>query len=272
METNKILSADLLDIIFDDRNKEYGAYDLRKTYERRIKKSLFVTGGIILLTFSGVALAGNISSNATQEREKMVVQTISPIEDEPVPPPEEKPKPIEQEQVRTEKLINIKVVPNDQADPDPPPTQDDLKTSVISNVSTPGIDGTDIATPGDIDGKSDIIEPPKPKEPEIWSGPVEIEAKFQGSWEKFLTRNLRAEVPIENGAAPGRYQVLVQFVVSLDGTISEIKPLTAHGHGMEEEAMRVIRKADKWSPAVQNGRNVKAYRRQPITFVVSDEN
>jgi protein TonB len=59
--------------------------------------------------------------------------------------------------------------------------------------------------------------------------------------------------------------------VDKEGNISDVRPLSSHGFGMEEEAMRVIKKGPKWSPAVQNGRQVKAYRKQPITFVVSGE-
>ena len=57
MQTNKILSADLLDIIFDGRNKDYGAYELRKTYQKRITKALLVTTAISLLIFAGSVLA-----------------------------------------------------------------------------------------------------------------------------------------------------------------------------------------------------------------------
>jgi protein TonB len=64
--------------------------------------------------------------------------------------------------------------------------------------------------------------------------------------------------------------VVVQFVVDKEGKISDVKAMTSHGFGMEEEAVKVIRKGPNWVPAVQNGRNVKAYRRQPITFVVSE--
>jgi protein TonB len=65
--------------------------------------------------------------------------------------------------------------------------------------------------------------------------------------------------------------VIIQFIVDLDGSLSEVKALTLHGFGMEEEAIRVIKAGPKWEPAIQNGRKVKAYRKQPITFLVSDE-
>ena len=59
MEVNKILSADVLDMIFDDRNKSYGAYDLRKTYNQRITKALMITASVAILAFGGSLLAGS---------------------------------------------------------------------------------------------------------------------------------------------------------------------------------------------------------------------
>ena len=64
--------------------------------------------------------------------------------------------------------------------------------------------------------------------------------------------------------------MIVKFIVSKDGSISDVQAESKHGYGMEEEAVKVIRKGPKWTPALQNGRNVNAYRRQPITFVVSE--
>lgn len=65
--------------------------------------------------------------------------------------------------------------------------------------------------------------------------------------------------------------VVVQFIVDQKGTLSDIKALTAHGYGMEQEVIRVLKKSPKWLPAQVNGRKVKAYRKQPITFAVSDK-
>ena len=76
---------------------------------------------------------------------------------------------------------------------------------------------------------------------------------------------------MNNDAPAGSYTVIIQFVVDMDGSISDIKALTNHGYGLEQEAIRVIKKATKWEPAFQNGRHVKAYRKQPITFRVEAE-
>ena len=102
---------------------------------------------------------------------------------------------------------------------------------------------------------------------------VEVEAGFAGGedgWRNFLRNNLNASTPVKFGAAAGKYVVIVKFVVSKDGSLNNIACENDPGFGMGQEAVRVIKASPKWTPAIQNGRNVNAYRRQPITFVVSE--
>ena len=104
---------------------------------------------------------------------------------------------------------------------------------------------------------------------------VDIEASFPGGdteWRKYLERNLRGDVALENGAPVGSYTVVIQFVVDKEGNLSDIKPLTSLGYGMEAEVVRILKKTPNWSPAMQNGRPVKAYRKQPVTFVIEADN
>lgn len=103
---------------------------------------------------------------------------------------------------------------------------------------------------------------------------VETEASFPGgttAWREYLVRKLNADIPMQQYAPPGNYTVYVEFIVDRDGSISQIRPLSQHGYGMEEELIRVIRNGPAWVPAQQNGRKVKAFRRQPVTFVVIGE-
>ncbi len=103
---------------------------------------------------------------------------------------------------------------------------------------------------------------------------VDVEASFKGgqeAWVSFVQKNLNADVPVRNGAPAGQYTVVVQFIVDAEGQISDIKALTRQSYGMEEEVRRVIRLSTIWEPAQQNGRSVKAYRKQPITFVVEEK-
>ena len=101
---------------------------------------------------------------------------------------------------------------------------------------------------------------------------IDVPAEFPGgfsAWSRFLQSNLDVNVPIRNKAKNGTYRVIIQFVVLRDGSISDIKAITDHGHGMEEEVMRVLQKGPKWNPGMQNGKKVKVLHRQPVTFKVS---
>jgi antitoxin component YwqK of YwqJK toxin-antitoxin module len=101
---------------------------------------------------------------------------------------------------------------------------------------------------------------------------IEQEANFKNDekeWIRYLQRTLDPEVPTKKRAPVGEYTVMLQFIVNTDGTISKIKPLTQFGYGMEEEVISILKKSPKWNPAFQFGKKVKAYRKQPITFVVT---
>ncbi len=101
---------------------------------------------------------------------------------------------------------------------------------------------------------------------------VEKEAYFTGgekAWIKFLTKNIDPDVPVRKNAPPGNYMVIIQFIVNKDGTL-DVEPLTNFGYGMEEEVVRAINMSPLWVPAEQDGKKVRAYRKQPITFSVPE--
>jgi protein TonB len=266
MNANQILSADMLDLIFDDRNKAYGAYELRKSYDSRIKKALGITSLVLLLGIGGHLMAGTVKT-----KERVIVKT-TPIElieipeDKPEPPPPtviEPPPP-----VRTEHLAAPVITPDEEV-VEPPPTQKDLQDARIDVIKTDGTDDVGIVAPTAIDDNKGVIEEHRPEPTEPYTV-VQVEANFKGNWRKFLERNLNPNVPVDNGAPTGSYKVIVQFVVDIDGSVSNIRTLSNVGYGMEQEAIRVLKKADKWDPAIQNGHQVKAYRSQSIVFNVSD--
>jgi periplasmic protein TonB len=103
---------------------------------------------------------------------------------------------------------------------------------------------------------------------------VELEASYPGgesAWRIFLEKNLNGNIASDNKAPAGTYTVVVQFVIDKEGNVSEIKALTSHGYGMEAEVIRMLKKSPKWIPAQTNGRQVKVYRKQPVTFLVYEE-
>ena len=88
MDANKILSADILDIIFEGKNKSYGAYQLRKNYNKTLTKALIITGSVLLLIFLGTLAANVINKNKNKEVIDVVDTQMAEIKkDEPPPPP-----------------------------------------------------------------------------------------------------------------------------------------------------------------------------------------
>jgi len=102
---------------------------------------------------------------------------------------------------------------------------------------------------------------------------VEVNPQFTGgkeAWIKFLQANLKVSIPVDNGAKAGIYKVVLKFIVNADGTLSDITCENDPGFGTCAEALRFIKTTPKWQPAVQNGKKVNAYLKQPITFVVEE--
>ncbi len=274
MDVNKILSADILDILFEDRNKEYGAYDLRKTYEKRIRLSLLLTIGMVVLVFGTSFLMSSIS-NANKSKldvKDVVLQEYKQEEKKPEipppPPPKQEPPKVEMTKFTPPKIVKDEEVKKE----DIPPEVEKLEDTKIAIVSQEGIKDMGIATAVVDEGKQ-VIEVKKDDENKVFEK-VEVEAAFpggEGAWRKYLERNLNPNAPVDAGAPEGQYTVWIQFIVDKEGVISDVKGLTKHGYGMENEAIKVINKGPKWKPALQNGRHVKAYRKQPITFVVSSD-
>jgi periplasmic protein TonB len=280
MEANKILSADILDIVFDGRNKQYGAYDLRKTYNKRLWMAmLFAAIGVAAI--AGLTVLSSTIQKQAEKKAKMSEVTISDIKQEekkkenlPPPPPPPPPKTPPPPKIEMKAFTPPKVVKDEEVK-QPPPAVEELKESKIGNINQEGVkDIGQITPPAAVDAGKGIVEVKKAEpEPEIFTK-VEVDAQYPGgnsAWHNYLERNLNGQVAVDNGAAPGNYTVIIQFVVDKEGNVSAITPLTNIGNGMEAEAIRVLKRSGKWKPAIQNGREVKAYRKQPITFQVQDQ-
>ena len=277
MEISNLLTADVLDIIFDGRNKEYGAYELRRSYKRRLALSIIVMLLVMLLLFIGFTFAG-------KKTETAVVFDLSPdpklenIKEEKkekiVIPAAVKPL-ASQVQVKTIRDVTFRIV-NEKEIPETekPPVNDDLKDVRIGKLSTDGVnDASDaIAPPGDGGVEKGIIEAPKKEDADkdvIWNK-VEIPSEYPGgtaAWQRFLNKNLRFSQEAIDNEIQGA--VVVQFIVDQEGNVSNVEAIS----GPEElraEAVRVIKKSGQWTPAIQNGRKVKSYKRQPIIFRLQD--
>ena len=276
MEINKILSADILDILFDGRNKEYGAYDLRKTYNKRIQISL---GGMILIC--ALFLVGSLVANSTKKGKSEIVVADMSLENvkkedkkpEPTPPPP--PPKQEPPKVEITKFTPPKIVKDEEVKPDEEIKEvEKLEDTKIGTINQEGAKDEGIVAPP-VEKGTGVVEAPKVEEDydKVFTV-VQIAAEFPGglpAWTKYLERNLNRDLPVENGAPPGKYTVVVSFIVAKDGSISEVQAENDPGYGTKNEAIRVIQKGPKWKPAIQNGRQVIYRHKQSITFVVSEE-
>ena len=215
METNKILSADLLDLVFEDRNKDYGAYELRRTYDKRIKRSLIITGTLLSLVISGTLLANKKEESQDENWKKTEITLTATTDPEPPPPPPPTTPPPPPEPMRMEKMTAIIIKPDDQVET-PPLTQAEATKVQLGTAHVDGADGPDIVLPDDF-GDGGIIEAKKP-EVETFT-PIEIEAEYVGDWRRFLENTLRGDVPVDNGAPSGQYTVIIQFSIDQESLL-----------------------------------------------------
>jgi len=270
MDVNKIMSADVLDIIFEGRNKDYGAYELRKTYTKRLTTALLVMAAILAIIFITVLVLNFIEANAPAKQ--MVVQDVQleEVKQEekknepppPPPPPKQEPPKVEMAKFTPPKIVKDEEVKEEEK----PPEQEKLEDTKIGTMNQEGIKDEGIVAP--VDNGKGVVEQPKKVE-EDWDKTftkVEIESDYpggQGAWLRYLQKNLNYPQEAQDNEIQGT--VTIQFIVDKEGNVSDVEAISGPNE-LRSEAIRVIKKSGKWEPAVQNGRKVKSYKKQPITF------
>jgi protein TonB len=276
MESSTILTADVLDIIFEGRNKEYGAYDLRRTYNRRLTVSITVMLSAICMLTIGYAFAGKKSKvdKGLVIRPDVVLNPPPPKQKEELPLPQPVKPPPPPVQVKMTAFVAPKIVHDDQVKPEEtPPPNETLENVKIGNKTV--LDGLNedvvIAPPGD--DKGSVIVAPQ-KEEENWEktfAKVEIESEYPGgtrAWQRFLHQHLDYPQEAEDQGIQGF--VTVQFIVDKEGNVSDVEAVSGPVE-LRAEAVRVIKKSGKWTPAIQNGHKVKSIKRQPLGFQLALE-
>ena len=275
MEANKILGADILDIIFEGKNKEYGAYQLRKSYKKTLTKALIITGSVLLLIFLGSVFANIINKNSSDKDINVIDTQMAEIKaDEPPPPPPPPPPPTPPPppEINQVKFTPPTIVKDEEVKPDEK-IEEIKEDQVISTKTVESENKVQIVQAPVEEKGTQVVEVKVEDDENKVFTKVEVEAAFPGgeeAWRNYLKKTLNASTPVDNGASGGKYTVIVKFIVSKDGSLSDVKCENDPGFGMCEEAVRVIKKTRNWTPAIQNGRNVNAYRRQPITFLVEE--
>jgi protein TonB len=283
MDANKILDADLIDLVFEGRNKGYGAYELRTQYNKRLRNALIVT----ISAFCLLLLLGFLSTldlgltKGKLEIKEVQLEEIN-TEEPPPPPPPPPPKPPEPPKVEMAKFTPPKVVKDeDVKEEEKPPEIEKLEDAKIDVRNQEGIKDEGIVAP--VEDKGGVVEAPKEDDYDKVFQKVEIDAEFPGGvsgWTRYVTREIERNIDeLQDDGRSGT--IVVLFIVDKEGKVSEVRALPCSEAGvarclppnskLAEIAVSAIRKGPKWKPAVQNGRNVKAYRRQPVTFQLAED-
>mgnify|MGYP003513262088 FL=1 len=275
MDVSKIPGASLLDIIFEGRNKSYGAYELRSKYNKRLTTALIITASlalfIVLASLLGEKLEGTKKAVVIEAKDVELtnVQEEKPIEPPPPPPP----KPPDPPKIEMAKFTPPKVVKDEEVKPEEEMKEiEELKEATISTVNQEGVKDLGIVAPP-VEDKGGVVAAPVEDDNDKVFQKVEIEAKFPGgdkAWAKYISREINRYIDeLQDAGKAGT--CVVQFIVDREGNISEVEALTMKGTKLAEICVNAIKRGPKWTAAEQNGRKVKAYRKQPVTFQIAEQ-
>jgi len=259
---NDIFSSEWCDLVFEAKNQEYGAFELRKNSYKRHFRALLIATIVFILAVSAPALIKQIFPKTVEK--DVSVRALSNIElDKPkenilkeIPPP---PPPLR----NTIKFTPPVIKPDEQVQEEEQPKlqKEVIETkAAVSNVSF---------DKGSDDVQAPIATQKITEEPEQPFVIVEQMPQFPGGEKemmKFIHNNLRyPSLAAENGI---QGTVIVNFVVDRDGKITRIKVVRGIGGGCDEEAIRVLNKMPAWSPGKQGGKAVLVSYTVPIKYVL----
>ena len=275
MESEKIPHAEFLDILFEGRNKDYGAYQLRKTYNGRLVKALASTGALCLLLIGGYTLAGKFDGASTHTLLINDSMTLAEVDKKPLEKPVQilsRSQPVQQATIRD---LIPRIVPDPQVRPeDVPPTNQEVENARIGNTTVNGVSDSDIQGPPSAGGNgSGVVEAPPAhtnREDSIYID-VQIESTYPGgpqAWMRFLLKNFHTPEQVAAEGIGGK--VMVQFIVDKEGNVSNVQAISGP-EALQAEAVRVIKKSGKWEAAIHNGRKVNSYKKQPIIVELQDQ-
>jgi periplasmic protein TonB len=275
MEANKILQADILDLVFEGRNKDYGAYELRKKYNKRIWMALGITAAIAALLFGATLLSNALSPKDNKEQivRDVVIANVTQEPEKPPPPPPPPPKAPPPPKVEMAKFTPPVIKKDEEVKQEEIPPVKEMEDKKIDVINQEGVKDEGIIAPPVVDEGKGVVEAPKVEDENKIFEKVEIEASVDvRQWRRHLESQLQRyiEDAASQGMNPGQYTVQVRFLVEKDGSITDVKALNEPGYGLAKGAEEVVRRGPKWSPGEQNGRKVRSYHTQPITFVVSE--
>lgn len=269
-----LISSDWVDLVFEGRNKAYGAYRLRKSTTKR--NILAMVAVVLLLIVAFIILT--VKNFVDEQRAKVAMTQVAELTnyEQPKKKAEVKQKKVEVEPERVVERVKSSIkftAPVIKKDEEVKPdeelkTQDELMSTKTA-IGTFDVKGNDDAN-GEVLKAKEVIaepEPPKHEEENKVFDIVEQQPMFPGGQTalmKYLSEHTKYPVVAQENGVQGR--VTVQFVVEKDGSISDVHVLRGVDPSLDKEAVRVVKSMPRWTPGKQNGINVRVNYRVPVLF------
>lgn len=260
------------DIIFQARNRAYGAFVLRQQYRPTLSRSLVLGVGLFLAGLAGPTLYNRLfASSHTGQQDIMIDANLMKLPDKPIEQPVVVPPKEAAPTVSTVRNLPPVVMPEaDVVEEHLPPTTEQLQDATSGTETVEGTGDVEAIVPPEsaaptVEEKA-VEAAPKTTEPFVT---VEQYPEYPGGLEAmrtFLGKNLH--YPTAASAAGVGGKVYVSFVVNIDGSLTDIQVLKGIGFGCDEEALRVIQKMPRWKPGKQSGQTVRVKYNLPIVFAL----
>lgn len=267
-------SPQWLEILFEGKNKRYGAYQLRDDSSNRHIKSLIV---VIVLGLAAIFLPDIIEnmilSKKTVAQDEAFTQTeFNTTEDQKKPEQQQEEMVIPQETRELAKSIMVteaKIVDSEEIREQNLAQANDVLKDIDAVIATKTVEnGVTDGSGFNPDDYTQVVETTTPETEKVYTW-VQVKPSFPGGEEarlKWLRENL--EYPQQAVADEIQGLVQVGFVVEKDGSITNVKVVQSAHSTLDREAVRLVKAMPKWIPGKQNGNTVRAYFTQPIRFVL----
>ena len=263
-----IIKNQWLDIVFEGRNKIYGAYELRKSNTKTTVRALIIGSVIFALAVAAPLIASFLpDSNVDDVNNDIKIATVKLPPKKEVVKPNQPPPPPPPPKVDQVKFVKPVVAKAEEVTEDPPKIVD-LKDKKVGDQTIKG-DPDAVLTVDEPTGTGTaaVVEE---NTNEIYNvAGIEVKPDFPGGMDKFykfVGNNYKT--PEEEGL---KGKVYVTFVVEKDGSLTDIKVLRDIGYGTGAEAIRVLKKCPRWTPGEQNGKKVRVLYSLPITIQSASE-
>ncbi len=256
-----------LDVVFDQKNKNYGAYQLRRESSSNTTAALFFTSAAFILLFLSPKIISLIKGGATVDvlPVERVVKILPPpaVNPKVLPPPVEPPRPKENQIKFPPPLVVTDELVHDEQ----PPQISDLKDANPGSKTVLGADdGAIVITEAAGIGTKNTTAMEDGNQI-VDAIVLEVQPTFPGGMEKFyayLKKTVRYPSMAQDQGIQGK--VFLSFIIEKNGDLTDIKVDRTLGGGTDEEAVRVLKASPRWLPGIQNGKAVRVKYNIPISF------